>query len=106
MTTPRTLPATDIVAMDAVLTDLHAAICIVPGDKNAEAMVGVFKRHGIYKRTASSFTAREGGDPLTKRGHRIFSLRRWPNSTSPTKKQNGNSPHDRPPAQQDRHRVR
>lgn len=26
MTTPRTLPAADIVAMDAVLTDLHAAV--------------------------------------------------------------------------------
>lgn len=74
MPTPRTLPAADIIAMNAVLTDLHCAICIVPGDKNADAMVDVFKRHGIYKRTASSFTLREGGDPLTKRGKRIFSL--------------------------------
>jgi len=74
MTTPRTLPPNDIIAMGNLLTDLHAAISLVPGDKNAEAMTDVLRRYGIYRRSATSFTSREGGDPLTKRGHRIFSL--------------------------------
>lgn len=72
--TPRNLPERDLIAMAGMLTDIHVAVAIVPGDKSAEAMVTLLRRYGIYRRSANAFTAREGGDPLTARGRRIFSL--------------------------------
>lgn len=72
--TPRTLPARDVIAMGSMLTDIHAAIVVVPGDPTARSMVELLQRYGIYRRDASTFTAREGGNPLTPRGRRIFSL--------------------------------
>jgi hypothetical protein len=68
------LPAPDIVAMGAMLTDINVAIATVPGDPTARSMTELFIRNGIYRSDASSFTAREGGDPLTARGRRIFGL--------------------------------
>jgi hypothetical protein len=68
------LPAADIVAMDAMLSEINVAIAIVPGDPIAKSMTDLFIRHGFYRSDATSFTAREGGDPLTARGKRIFAL--------------------------------
>lgn len=68
------LPPRDIIAIGGMLARVHAAIALVPGDPMARTMTDLLKDTGIYRKDANSFTAREGGDPLTPRGKRIFSL--------------------------------
>lgn len=45
-----------------------------PGSHPAKVTTGLFRDLGLYRKRASSFSAREGGRPMTARAERIIAF--------------------------------
>lgn len=66
--------AADAFALGTVFYVLHAAIVLNPGSTEARATASLFRKEGLYRKTAGSFTAREGGRAMTARAERIIAF--------------------------------
>lgn len=71
---PEALSTADAFALGRAFLILHAAITLVPGDPKAKETARLFHSVGLYRKNASSFTAREGGRALSRRAERVMTF--------------------------------